>query len=362
MVEIFKPIFLSTSRDITYNLTVEEYLFKNLNRLPSPLLYIYTNDNCVVIGKHQNPFREVNLRYLKDNNINLCRRTSGGGAVYQDLGNFCFGFLGHYKNKNEKDTFKQRNSEIITKSLISLGLNSNKIFFNGRNDIIYNQRKISGSAFRIDINNKTYIHHGTMLVNVNLQKMIQVLNPHKLKMISHGITSLKSRVINIQNVLPEITNKKIYFSLMKHFLSHYYPKKKIMNINDAIVYVDNEKKQKNKEIMMQYNYYNSYNWKYGSTPQFTHSLIHKFPFGLVEFVFNVEGGSIKNMYVYSDSNDGLFIDKIKKGIVNIFQNKQSAIYKYNKEDFERLMMHLYEQYVKDIRIKEILKTFITQLI
>ena len=79
-----KPIFLSTSFNITYNLTVEEHLFNNLHKLPSPLLYIYTESNCVVIGKHQNPYKEVNLNYLRDNNITLCRRTSGGGAVYQD--------------------------------------------------------------------------------------------------------------------------------------------------------------------------------------------------------------------------------------------------------------------------------------
>ena len=70
------------------------------------------------------------------------------------LREFLLWFLGHYKNAKEKDTFKIRNSEIITKSLIDIGLKSDKVLFNGRNDIIYNNRKISGSAFRIDIHNK----------------------------------------------------------------------------------------------------------------------------------------------------------------------------------------------------------------
>lgn len=354
-----KPIFLSTSFNITYNLTVEEFLFNNLHKFHSPLLYIYTGSDCVVIGKHQNPFKEVNLKYLKDNNITLCRRTSGGGAVYQDLGNFCFGFLGNYKNLNDKETFKIRNSEVITKSLINIGLKSNKVLFNGRNDIMYNNKKISGSAFRIDIQNRRYIHHGTMLVNVDLDRMKKVLHPHKLKMMANGVSSVRSRVDNIKKYLPSITNETVYQSIMRQFMKSYYPNIHFNNLNDVVTRLKNEKNQTNKDIMNKFKYYSSYQWIYGSTPAFTNSLIYKFPFGLIEIVFDVQSGFIHNAFIYSDSNDSLFIDKIKKGL-NTFDYKRK--YTYTKEGLSSFLSSLNERYIDDHRMKEIERVFINKLI
>ena len=99
---------------------------------------------------------------------------------------------------------------------------------------------------------------------------------------------------------------------MRQFMKTYYPNIKYKNVDSVITRLKNEKNQTNKDIMNKYNYYTSYQWIYGSTPSFTNSLIHKFPFGLIEIVFDVQSGLIQNAYVYSDSNDSLFIDKIKK--------------------------------------------------
>ena len=169
------------------------------------------------------------------------------------LKEFLLWFLGHYKNAKEKDTFKIRNSEIITKSLIDIGLKSDKVLFNGRNDIIYNNRKISGSAFRIDIHNKKYIHHGTMLVNVDLDRMKKVLHPHKLKMLSNGVSSVRSRVDNLSRYLPSITNEIVYQSIMRQFMKTYYPNIKYKNVDSVITRSKNEKSQTNKDIMNKYN-------------------------------------------------------------------------------------------------------------
>ena len=275
------------------------------------------------------------------------------------LREFLLWFLGHYKNAKEKDTFKIRNSEIITKSLIDIGLKSDKVLFNGRNDIIYNNRKISGSAFRIDIHNKKYIHHGTMLVNVDLDRMKKVLHPHKLKMLSNGVSSVRSRVDNLSRYFPSITNEIVYQSIMRQFMKTYYPNIKYKNVDSVITRLKNEKNQTNKDIMNKYNYYTSYQWIYGSTPSFTNSLIHKFPFGLIEIVFDVQSGLIQNAYVYSDSNDSLFIDKIKKKLTHCdYKGK----YKYTKEGLSSMLSLLNESCIGDHRMKEIERVFINKLI
>lgn len=92
--------------------------------------------------------------------------------------------------------------------------------------------------------------------------------------------SLQSRVDNFSRYLPSITNEIVYQSIMRQFMKTYYPNIKYKNVDSVITRLKNEKNQTNKDIMNKYNYYTSYQWIYCSTPSFTNSLIHKFPFVL----------------------------------------------------------------------------------
>lgn len=189
--------------------------------------------------------------------------------------------------------------------------------------------------------------------------MKKVLHPHKLKMLSNGVSSVRSRVDNLSRYLPSITNEIVYQSIMRQFMKTYYPNIKYKNVDSVITRLKNEKNQTNKDIMNKYNYYTSYQWIYGSTPSFTNSLIHKFPFGLIEIVFDVQSGLIQNAYVYSDSNDSLFIDKIKKGLTHCdYKGK----YKYTKEGLSSMLSLLNESCIGDHRMKEIERVFINKLI
>jgi len=90
MVSVVPRVLVSESPSPFFNMGVEEHLFRMTQR---PTLFLWRNAPVVFIGKHQNVWSEVNVNVMEKNNIVLARRTSGGGAVYQDLGNTCFTFV-----------------------------------------------------------------------------------------------------------------------------------------------------------------------------------------------------------------------------------------------------------------------------
>jgi lipoate---protein ligase len=71
--------------DPAVNLALEEALVRAVP--PGPLLRVWQNDACVVLGRGQRPEREANLAACAAAGVPVLRRASGGGAVYHDLGN-----------------------------------------------------------------------------------------------------------------------------------------------------------------------------------------------------------------------------------------------------------------------------------
>jgi len=142
------------------------------------------------MGKHQNPWKECRVQLLEENNVILARRKSGGGCVYQDLGNSVFSFLNPIQ-QFEKVDFKTMNNDILLSALKDgFGVRAEA---SGRNDLVVPQddgvdRKISGSAYKLKLGNvktgkgKKALHHGTMLLNLELGALGRYLNPSKAKL------------------------------------------------------------------------------------------------------------------------------------------------------------------------------------
>lgn len=175
-----------------YNLALEEYILTTKKNMS--FLVIWQNYNTVVIGNNQNVWEEVNLDFIKENGISVVRRTTGGGAVYHDMGNINFSFITDL-NESEGFTINDFTRPII-KVLSDIGIDAKA---DGRNDITINGAKISGNAQRIYKNR--ILHHGTLLFAPDINMLSSSLKVRPEKFMSKSTKSVKSRVGSIYAAL-----------------------------------------------------------------------------------------------------------------------------------------------------------------
>lgn len=272
-------VYLSESLNPEFNLSIEEWLMDHSNS-EEIILFLWQNKNTVVIGRNQNPYKECNLRKLKEDQVTLIRRLSGGGAVYHDLGNLNFTFIASDKNYNIG-----KNMQVIIDALESYGIHS---YFNGKNDIMVHERKISGNAFVSD--KGMNCHHGTILINVDLEKLSEYLTVSPLKLQSKGIDSVTSRVMNLSEINPELTVGSMKESLIKSFNEFYKTKTATTILNEHKI-----------EVAQYIEKYNSWEWNYSESPDFTVTLENRFDWGMFEMHLNLSDGRIKDCKIFTDS-------------------------------------------------------------
>ena len=199
-------LYRGQSFDPFFNLAVEEYLLQNTDE-GCCTLYLWQNQNTVVIGRNQNAFKECRTTLLEDEGGKLARRLSGGGAVFHDLGNLNFTFL---VPTADYDLDKQL--KVIELACEKLGV---KVERSGRNDILADGRKFSGNAFYK--NGPRAYHHGTLMVDVDREKMGRYLNPSKAKLSSKGVDSVRSRVVNLKELASDTTIELLSEKLAEAF-------------------------------------------------------------------------------------------------------------------------------------------------
>jgi lipoate-protein ligase A len=193
---IMKQMLLIDARtlDPDHNLALEEYVFSHMPR-DKEYLILWQNDNAVIIGRHQNTLAEIDAQYVKQHNIRVVRRMSGGGAVYHDLGNLNFSFIVDAAGSQvDLERFCLR----IALALGELGLDAR---LDGRNDILAEGCKISGNAQYM--REGRVMHHGTLLFDSDLSVLSKALKPDPEKIKAKGVKSVRSRVANIRSLLKQ---------------------------------------------------------------------------------------------------------------------------------------------------------------
>ena len=199
---------LNNSTDPYFNMALDEFCLENIV-LDEPYFYLWRNRPSVIIGLNQNAYSEVNLGYLNANGITLARRVTGGGAVYHDLQNLNYTIIGRLLRQAQQPEEAQQqvpepvegpglSPEPIINALRQLGVPAE---LTGRNDIFVEGRKVSGYARRVSTRQE--IIHGTLMYNVDLDTLTHVLDTPESKMNAKGIGSVKSRVANLKDYLPE---------------------------------------------------------------------------------------------------------------------------------------------------------------
>lgn len=207
-----QQLFYHESRSLSpyYNLALEELLRSEL--LPAEaVLYLWRNEHTVVIGKHQSARHECDLEALEADGVSLARRKTGGGAVFHDAGNLNFTFL----NRRE-DYDPGRNFEILLEALKAVGVPA---VLSGRNDLTAEGLKFSGNAFF----KSAFVayHHGTLMVEVSMERLSRYLRVSPLKLRAKGVRSVQSRVVNLRQLCPALTLEALGESLQSAFAASY---------------------------------------------------------------------------------------------------------------------------------------------
>lgn len=294
-------LLLSESYDPWFNLAVEECIFRQMPATQR-VLFLWRNAETVVIGRAQNAWKECNTRRMEQDGIRLARRSSGGGAVFHDLGNCCFTFMA---GKPEYD--KSVSTGIILRALQTLGVPAEA---SGRNDLVVNtadgERKISGSAYR-ETRDRGF-HHGTLLLNADLSRLADYLNPDEKKLQAKGITSVRSRVANLQELNPSISYALICDAVTKSFFDYYGTVCEPERISPAVFpdlpgFAETFARQ------------SSWEWNFGQAPDFAHQLDTRFSWGGVEIHVDVERGVIHRCRIFTDSLNPAPLERLQQMLV-----------------------------------------------
>lgn len=283
-------VYEAESTDPYRNLAVEEYLTYHVQ--PSEcVLYLWQNQRTVVIGKNQNAWKECNIELLEAEGGHLARRTSGGGAVFHDLGNLNFSFC-----VREEDYSVERQSEVILRAVKSLGIPAQRT---GRNDIVADGRKFSGNAF---LKSKgCCCHHGTLLIGVDQQQMGRYLNVSPEKLRAKGVDSVRARTVNLRELLPGLEVAQMKEALLRSFSEVYgagCADAETENQAFSPLFADRLDWE---EIAQYERRLSSWEWKYGRKIPFEYTVSQRFPWGGIELCFHVNGGVIQEIKVYSDA-------------------------------------------------------------
>lgn len=283
-----------------YNLAFEEYLLNCVGELSGPILYLWQNNNAVVIGRNQNAYTECDIRFAESQGISIVRRITGGGAVYHDIGNLNYTFI------MPKSIYNiEKSTKIILFALQKLGIDAE---VNGRNDICVKERKISGNAYYS--NAFVGMHHGTILFDVNMERLEKVLRVPKEKYFKKGIKSFHSRVLNLKEVDSFLTIELLQGEIEKQFCIEY-------NINalDGNIIVDKEK------LDLYLNKYKSKEWNIGLINDYKLQISRQYIWGKVTMSFDMAGKEINSFEISTDSLKTDLIKIIRDSINLQIKNK-----------------------------------------
>jgi lipoate-protein ligase A len=294
--------------DPYFCLAAEEYLLKNFSE---DIFMRWQSENAVVVGKHQNLLGEINYPFVRENNIALCRRISGGGTVFHDAGNVNFSFIKNVKSPAEI-SFKMFTAPVV-EALAKLGITATT---SGRNDLLINGLKISGNAEHVYKNR--VLHHGTLLFDSDLKNLGQAIKVSPGKYESKAVQSNRSPVANISQFLkiPMTTGEFMQFLLEVQLEN---PENSIYNLNENDIQTI-EKLTAEK--------FKTWEWNFGYSPKYSFKNEIEIEEKILKIEMLIEKGIIVEAQILGD----FFTSEIAKQLSKNLQNK--------KHDFEDVLKGL----------------------
>lgn len=289
-------IFETRCTDPYANLATEKYLLEQVQE-GECILYLWQNQNTVVIGRNQNAWAECRVSLLEQDGGKLARRLSGGGAVFHDLGNLNFTFL------TMDDTYDLgRQISVIQAACGSLGIRAEA---SGRNDLLVDGLKFSGNAF-YHSQGHAY-HHGTLLVNADMEKLSRYLSPSKAKLAAKGVASVRARVTNLASLSPGLTCDHMREAMKTAFAEVCRLTPEPVLLDGSAQAAIGEDTRKN----------GSWQWLYGKQLPFSFQCENRFPWGSIQLQLDIRSGIIQAAKVYSDAMDWSLAPTLEQALTGI---------------------------------------------
>lgn len=330
--EMQKPVrYLETdSTDAYYNLAFEEFVLKN--RREGDYLLLWQNDNTIVVGQNQNTEAEINRAFVDSEGITVARRTTGGGAVYHDLGNLNYSFITDVEDAERM--VMTRFTQPVVEALKALGVAAEA---SGRNDILAEGRKVSGTAQRLV--GRRILHHGTLLFDSDMEKIAGALQADPAKFHSKSAKSVRSRVGNIRACLREDMDMERFWAYLKTALS-----------GGAGIVPDSLSAEELAQVgQLREEKYATWAWNFGVSPKFDFSAKRKWPGGILEISVAVErGGNLSAVAFYGDFMARQAMDEVTAALMG---------QPFRREDVARALdAFVLTEYFGGITKEEILET------
>lgn len=294
---------ISENTDAYFNLASEEYLLKHTDE---DIFYLWRNDNAIIVGTNQNTLSEINVEYVKEKEIKVVRRLTGGGAVYHDLGNINYTFI-----ENSKKSFNDFRGfcEPITKALNELGV---KAEFSGRNDMTIDGKKFSGTA-QCKYKNRV-MHHGTLLFSSKKSDISGALKPRDIKFTGKSVKSVASRITNISEHLESPMDVLEFRDRIM---------RSVAGGLDNITVFDAIEEEKIKKLREEK--YSTWEWNYGQSPKFSMTKEGRFTGGTLEVTLDVQKGCIENIRIYGDFFGTGNIHELEEKLIGVKHQEQNVL-------------------------------------
>ena len=289
-------VYLETgSLDPFYNLAFEETVLTR--RRSGDYLLLWQNDNTVVIGQNQNAEEEINRAFVEEHDIHVVRRTTGGGAVYHDLGNLNYSFI---TDAGDAETLTMERFTLpVVNALRGLGLRAEA---SGRNDILVEGRKVSGTAQRLL--NGRILHHGTLLFDTDADMAAGALRAAPEKFRSKSAKSVRSRIGNIRAFLREDMDLPNFWKYLKEALA-----------GEGFVSGELSAGELAEADRLKRDKYDTWEWNFGRSPAYDMANKRHWDGGSLEVRLSVREGRITAIAFYGDFLSRLSLDQIGRAHV-----------------------------------------------
>lgn len=284
----FMRYVFDTTTDPYFNLAAEEYL---LTRTQGPVFRLWRNASSVIVGKYQNSLAEIDTEFVRERNIPVVRRLTGGGAVFHDLGNINYTFIENRHPGEDSAQMFRRFTRPVLDALQALGVDA---VLEGRNDLLIGGRKFSGNA--LCVHRDRVLQHGTLLFNASIGDLAGALRTRPEKFVDKSVKSNVSRVTNItEHLKSPMTIEEFWAYLQQYFAGEAMGEGR----TEALQVGFSAEELAAIEELRQTKYATDA-WNYGQSPKYDFVQGKKYACGWIEVRLNVKGGRIEACKIQGD--------------------------------------------------------------